>query len=103
MVKEVWEEIQAAETEARRIIEDVKLKSSNEIRDARQKALDIVALAEQNARNEGERLLAEKLLSAEADKKVRLETIATEIQQLSTEGNRRVSGAVKMIVEKVVK
>jgi V/A-type H+-transporting ATPase subunit G/H len=102
MAKEVWEEIQAAEAEARRIIADAKLKSNNVIRDARQKALDMIALAEQKARDEGERLLAEQSVSAAADQKARLEAIAAEIRQLSTKGKRRLSGAAKMIVEKVV-
>ena len=102
MAKEVWEEIQAAEAEARRIIEDAKLKRNNEIRDARQKALDIIALAEQNTREEGKRLLAEQSVNAAADQKARLEAITAEIRQLSAKGKRRVSGAVKMIVEKVV-
>jgi V/A-type H+-transporting ATPase subunit G/H len=103
MAKEVWEEIQAAEAEARRIIEDAKLKSNNAIRDARQQALDMIALAEQKAGEEGEKLLAKRSVDAAADQKNRFEAITAEIRQLSAKGNRRVSGAVKMIVEKVVK
>jgi vacuolar-type H+-ATPase subunit H len=102
MAKEVWEEIQAAEAEARRIIADAKLKGSNEIRNARQQALDMIALAEQKAREEGEKLLAERSVNSAADQKIRLEAITTEIRQLSARGKRRLSGAAKMIVEKVV-
>jgi vacuolar-type H+-ATPase subunit H len=69
MAKEVWEEIQAAEAEARRIIEDAKLKSNNAIRDARQQALDMIALAEQKAGEEGEKLLAKRSVDAAADQK----------------------------------
>jgi vacuolar-type H+-ATPase subunit H len=102
MAKEVWEEIQAVEAEAQRIIEAAKQQSVCEIKNARQKAVDLVRAAEAEAREAGERLVNEKTAAASAAREARLQAIDTAVEKLSAAGAKRLSGAVKLITEKVV-
>jgi vacuolar-type H+-ATPase subunit H len=102
MAKEVWEEIQAVEAEARRIIEAAKQQSVCEIKNARQKATELVRAAEAEAREAGERLVNEKTAAATATRDSRLQEIDATVAKLSAAGTKRLSGAVKIITEKVV-
>jgi vacuolar-type H+-ATPase subunit H len=102
MAKEVWEEIQATEIEAKRIIEDAKSASVAALRKARQEAAGLIEQAQEQARVKGEQLINAAIVQAEAAKQARLVTIDAAVNNLSAIGAAQLPEAVKMIVEKVV-
>jgi vacuolar-type H+-ATPase subunit H len=102
MAKAVWEEIQATEIEAKRIIEDAKSASVATLKKARQEAADLIEQAQEQARTAGEQLLNKTTVQAETAKQARLAAIDVTVQNFSAAGAERLPGAIKMIVEKVV-
>lgn len=102
MAKAVWEEIQATEIEAKRIVEDAKSAGVAALRKARQEAADLIEQAQEQARAAGEQLLNAATVQAETAKQARLAVIDVTVKDLSAVGAGRLPGAVKMIVEKVV-
>jgi vacuolar-type H+-ATPase subunit H len=102
MAKAVWEEIQTSEVRARQLIEAARADNAAALRDARQKAAELIRQAQDQAQAAGEQLVRETTVKAEAAKEVRLTGTADQVQKLNAAGAARLSGAVKMIVEKVV-
>lgn len=102
MASEAWEQVKAAEAQARNLIAAAKNEQTEALKSARQQALELVERAEREARAAGEQLLQERADSFVAAKQARLKTMETEIQGLLTQGEKRVPGAVKLLVEKVV-
>lgn len=102
MAKAVWEEIQTTEIAAKRIIEDAKSASVAALKKARQEAADLIEQAQEQARAAGEQLLNNTTVQAGTAKQARLAAIDITVKDLSAAGAGRLSGAIKMIVEKVV-
>jgi len=102
VAKEVWEQIQAAEAEARQMIEGAKQQSVQALANARQEAIVIIRKAEEQAKNEGEAFLKQKLAEFETTKQKRLDQIDSEIRDLISRSEKRIPGATKNLVEKVV-
>jgi vacuolar-type H+-ATPase subunit H len=102
MAKEVWEEIQASEAKAQQVIVDAQSASVTALKNARQEAANLIRVAEEQAREAGERLLNVKIAQATAARQARLQAIDATVQKLSAAGAGRLPGAVKMITEKVV-
>lgn len=102
MASEAWEQVKNAEAQARCIIEAAKEESGVELKHAHQQATEMIGLAEREARAAGEQLLKEKADSFAAAKQARFKEIEKEIQGMIAQSEKRIPGAVKLIVEKVV-
>lgn len=103
MAKEVWEKVTEAEAQALKIIEDAKLESVTIIKKAREEAVELVNAAETKAVKDGEAVLADTIKKAEALKENRICELRNEQQALTKNGEARISGAVNLILEKVVR
>ena len=103
MAKEVWEKLKEAEAEAGKLIEDAKLQSVTIIKKAREEVAQIIKDAEAKAIREGEATLGEAIKRAQAYKGERIRELQNQQQSLSKLGESRITGAVNLILEKVVR
>lgn len=103
MAKEVWEKVKEAEAQASKIIEDAKLQSVAIVKKAREEAVEKHKAAEIKAVNDGETVLADAVKKGQVFKEQRIQELRNEQQSLSKIGEARISGAVNLILEKVVR
>ncbi len=103
MAKEVWEKVKEAEAQAAKTIEDAKLQSVGVVKKAREDAAESIKAAEGKSIVDGAKVLADRIAQANNYKEQRIRQVEQELKAQAEMGAKRTSGAVKLILEKVVR
>ena len=97
-MRQIIEQVLAAEAEAKRIIEAAQAEAEQVISEAQVRAQELLERAHQTAREEAEAAVAAAVGAAEHEKKQRLAQIAIEVGQQVRLSSTRRTGAVEAAV-----